>query len=336
MSKSPEHQQRKDALNISTPTETSFLTNQPASALPAPPAGYYAPAALPGTIEDPPAAYVVQQQQSHGTPQHALHMETALANPIPVYKDSTPPAKMGVPLSTPVPTAAGAFAEARSPQDLLRGMTSIYVRQKIEPWELFTDCEIENVYRVYRKRTTPGKDKPDGQMLFKCKEKSGCCTRNCLGAACRPFSMSVDCRYVLPNGNKRMEPFLRLERPYVCTCCCFFRPFVNVYHMNGKERTLLGKVTEPCALSDIAIDVARSQEEQQLYSITTACCQCGMIFQCSCKGCNEVSFGVKDSRTGRDVGKIKKVKSICVKLCVDLLRDCNKRGQLHGGVSYGG
>jgi hypothetical protein len=51
-------------------------------------------------------------------------------------------------------------------------------------------CELENKYMVYAADS-------DGNMiknlpLLKCREKSGICTRTCIPADCRPFTMNVE------------------------------------------------------------------------------------------------------------------------------------------------
>jgi hypothetical protein len=52
---------------------------------------------------------------------------------------------------------------------------SAIIKQKIELLEILTGCETANRYHVYIKTT-------NGEMtyLFKCKEESGCCERQCL------------------------------------------------------------------------------------------------------------------------------------------------------------
>lgn len=44
--------------------------------------------------------------------------------------------------------------------------------------EVVTGCERQNKYDIYLKKD--GKVKKKGKPLWKAKEKSGCCSRNCL------------------------------------------------------------------------------------------------------------------------------------------------------------
>ncbi|MDR3549369.1 MAG: phospholipid scramblase-related protein [Candidatus Pacebacteria bacterium] len=309
------HHNPSEIHNCSTTTECSFLAGKPHMAPPAPPTGFRVPvAALPGTVEEP----VIQiYQQSDVTMKDGQWEDVkGVAGTIPVATQASKQSMVGIPVVGPVLMGEPVMIE-RSPQDILRTLTSVYVKQKIQPLELLTGCEIENVYQVFRKRVVTTEDnerqaKKDGQMLFKCKEKSGWCVRNCVGAACRPFSMTIKCKYTLPNGRKRLVPFLKLERPCACTFCCFSRPFIQVYylHKDGDRRpdkVFLGKVVEPCSPCDVILDVLRGKEEQPIYQIRTAYFQCGLMFQCPCKGCNEVSFVVQDRKSRTVVGKIKKV-----------------------------
>ena len=304
-----EQPQRKhsEAQNSSITTESSFITGKPHRA----PSGFYTAAGLPGAVDEPAEACKPKQEQP--PPQSELLMKTDVS-PIPILSAPVPGPQpiLGIPILGPVLLATPILVE-RSPKDILRSLSSIYVQQKIQPFELLTGCEIENVYQVYRRSVVTDheskrRERIDDKILFKCKEKSGWCARNCLGAACRPFSMSISCRYTMSNGRKRMEPFLKLERPCACTCCCFARPYIKVYLVKGKEKTLLGRVVEPWAACDVVIDVFKAKEEHPIYKIITGYFQCGLIFQCPCKGCNEVTFEIRDPRTKAKVGRVKKVR----------------------------
>lgn len=66
-------------------------------------------------------------------------------------------------------------AGASNAQELLGNLTAILVKQKPQYLETFTGCEFENKYKVY---SYEGGEK--GKKLFKCREKSSCCTRQCL------------------------------------------------------------------------------------------------------------------------------------------------------------
>eukprot|EP01022_Parablepharisma_sp_SALTPOND_P034620 TRINITY_DN92417_c0_g1_i1.p1 TRINITY_DN92417_c0_g1~~TRINITY_DN92417_c0_g1_i1.p1 ORF type:complete len:362 (-),score=25.66 TRINITY_DN92417_c0_g1_i1:82-1092(-) len=208
--------------------------------------------------------------------------------------------------------------EDKSVKATLESLTSIYIRQKPQYTEALVCCEFENVYYVYKQKrdhaftkrnnNTPTKTKPKGEVVFKCKETSGCCARNLLGGSCRPFLMEIQRRKAGTKGKKYDEPFLKLERPCLCTCCCLARPYINVHLLDGKKESLLGKVIESCSLCDAIIDVHKGEDDSNpIYTIITSCCQCGLLCQCPFKGCNEVMFSITDPKTEKLVGKVKKV-----------------------------
>lgn len=62
------------------------------------------------------------------------------------------------------------------PLQILAQASTAIVKQQIELLEILSGCETANRYHVYVKLQ-------NGQMvyLFKCKEKSGWCVRNCCG-----------------------------------------------------------------------------------------------------------------------------------------------------------
>jgi hypothetical protein len=95
-----------------------------------------------------------------------------------------------------------------------------FIKQKIELFEMFTGCETPNRYHVY---TQNGQGQ--WSYLFKCKEKSGWCERNCLSSDSRPFDLGVK---HIGNQNDVMNDdytnsFATFNRPYKCTCCCLAR-----------------------------------------------------------------------------------------------------------------
>ena len=77
----------------------------------------------------------------------------------------------------------------------------LLVKQKVEVLEIMTGFETQNKYKVLNSM---------GQEVYKAKEKSGCCTRQCCGPI-RPFEMEITDGH----GNE----VIHLERPLACTSC---------------------------------------------------------------------------------------------------------------------
>ena len=122
---------------------------------------------------------------------------------------------------------------------ILAGLRSVFIKQKIELLEVITGCETENSYKVY-----PGdaNGKKAGKVyiyyqllkihqsifiafifklgddIFKVKEKSHCLARNCLPGNCRPFELKVKEEF----GSSKSVA-LYAKRDYACTCFCLNR-----------------------------------------------------------------------------------------------------------------
>jgi hypothetical protein len=62
----------------------------------------------------------------------------------------------------------------KDPLEAIKDAKSVYVKQVVELFEMMTGYEIPNRYHVY------AKDNDDNlTYLFKAKEESGYCVRNC-------------------------------------------------------------------------------------------------------------------------------------------------------------
>jgi hypothetical protein len=57
----------------------------------------------------------------------------------------------------------------------LRNAKSAFIKQKVELFEVLTGCETKNRYSVFLRY-----DNGINALLFKCKEESSWCSRNCL------------------------------------------------------------------------------------------------------------------------------------------------------------
>ena len=75
------------------------------------------------------------------------------------------------------------------------------MKQKVEVLEAITGFETKNKYKILNSM---------GQEVYKAKEKSGCCARQCCGPI-RPFGMEITDAH----GNE----VIHLERPLACTSC---------------------------------------------------------------------------------------------------------------------
>ncbi len=169
------------------------------------------------------------------------------------------------------------------------------VKQQIEFLELVTSCETKNRYDVYAKINE------QNVFLFRCKEQSEWCMRNCCPGNCREFNLKL----TLPNQQK----FAILERPFKCTCCCCNRPLMTCKFTDG---TQFGRIKEPFRYCSPLFETY-DEEDHSKYYLEIPYCQSGFCCRKSCCGkCNEVYGNIYNNRSlSNPVGVIKK-KEKCV------------------------
>lgn len=172
---------------------------------------------------------------------------------------------------------------------ILNNCQSIKVKQKFEMLEALTGYEQANEYKVYG---------DDGVKLFKCKEKSDWCARQCCPSGCRPYDYQIK----METGPYNDMEFLHAVREFACTCLCFNRPELTVF-IPGTGQTL-GYMTDPWACCDMTFDLFDADRNLVL-KVNGSCCQCGLFCKCPCGPCDSVNFDIKDGQTGEVVGDIK-------------------------------
>ena len=170
------------------------------------------------------------------------------------------------------------------PLTVLSQAKSAVIKQQIELLEIFTGCETNNRYHVYI-TTNSG----EFVYLFKCKEESSWCDKNCCSSESRPFSMKM--RHVNNQADYFAEDysnyFAIAERPFKCTCCYFERPELTTRNNNA----YFGKVTEPFSCCDPIFHVKDANNEVK-WKITAECCQCGLLCRTRCGVCSEALFPI--------------------------------------------
>jgi hypothetical protein len=187
----------------------------------------------------------------------------------------------------------------------------VFIKQKFDFGEAFSGCEQENVYYVYP--VSKDGDKK-GKKMFKCKEKSGCCSRQFLSAECRPFQVIV---YTVDDEFEELdnEPFLKIDRPCKCTCYCFNRPEILVtWTENGKDE-YLGKIRDPWNLCNLLVDIHDKNNDIK-YKIDGSCCQLGLFLKgWPCDPCQTIDFDIK-SPSGETVSHLQKRSQGCFKAAI--------------------
>ena len=180
--------------------------------------------------------------------------------------------------------------------------TEAIIHQKPQFAEQLSGCEFPNRYYVFARSPTTGH-----KILFKCKEQSGCCQRNCCYASMRQFVM--DLKWVkeinIFDDDDFYSPYVRAFKPFKCTCCCLERPeMIANFHDGGK---ILGIVKQPLSCCDPIFTI--NDEEALKYYICADCCQCG--YCCGnnfCGKLSEIVFNIyEDQNMEAPVGAITKV-----------------------------
>jgi hypothetical protein len=176
------------------------------------------------------------------------------------------------------------------------------IRQQIEWLELITCCETKNRYDVFAKINE------QSIFLFRCKEQSGWCMRNCCTGECREFNLKL----TLPNQKK----FAILERPFKCMCCCCNRPLMTCKFTDG---TQFGRIKEPFRYCSPLFETY-DEEDHSKYYLEIPYCQCGFCCRSGCGKCYEFYGNIyNDPSLSNPVGVIKK-KEKCVQ---EMISDAN-------------
>ena len=191
------------------------------------------------------------------------------------------------------------------PMQELNISTGCLIRQQPQFLEQITGCESPNRYYVFSQSPQAGM-----KLLFKCKEYSSCCQRNCCAANAREFIM--DMKHVANVGcmdENFHNSFVHINKPFKCTCCCLERPIMDVTYSNGGQ--LVGQVKQPFTCCDPYFTVFDYSGTLK-YFVHADCCQCGIC--CANNFCGKMSEAVfniyKDAGLTEPVGSIvKKVAS---------------------------
>jgi len=241
-----------------------------------------------------------QPQPGYGQPQPGYGQpQPGFGQPQPGFGHTQPQAQPAAP-----PKKMKGF-------DRLEARDGIFIKQKMDIAEVMTGCDVENVYYVYP-MTKDGEKK--GKKLFKAKEKSGCCARQCLSAECRPFQLKIN----LEDDNEELdnEPFLLLDRPCKCTFYCCNRPEILVTYVEDGKAEYLGKIRDPWNCCNIVLDV-HGKDGNIKYNIDGSCCQLGMHCKCPCDSCETIDFDIK-LPSGTTVANLQKKSPGCLKAMVSV------------------
>jgi len=162
--------------------------------------------------------------------------------------------------------------------EYLTQIDQLLVKQKVEMLEMMTGMETNNKYKVKNSM---------GQDIYKAKEKSDFCTRQCCGPI-RCFQLEIT-----DNTDREV---IHLDRPLNCSTCCFPCCLQEMTVTSPISGETLGKIKQrwhPC-LPIFEIQDADGNTVLEME---------GPFCAMSC--CNDVNFPIKTTG-GQEVGKITK------------------------------
>ena len=162
--------------------------------------------------------------------------------------------------------------------EYLTQIDQLIVKQKVELMEAFLGCETKNKYKIKNSM---------GQEVYKAKEETDCCTRQCCGPM-RPFDMTI-------KDNQDQE-VIHLYRPLNCQSCLFpcCLQFIEVSSPPG---TVIGTVEQEWSLCEPQFAVRDSAGEVAL-RIEGPFCTFSL--------CGDVEFKITSPDGSMEVGKISK------------------------------
>jgi hypothetical protein len=191
-------------------------------------------------------------------------------------------------------------------KEKIMSLTGVFIKQEMNLLEVMTGCEVENKYKIYSKKE--GKTKKKGKGLWKAKEKSGCCSRNCLSNTCRELDIKVK-----NESNLEDDPTsLRIHKPCTCTFYCCNRPVILVDYTEEGQSQYIGKIVDVFDCCNFNFNVY-DKNNSKIFRIHTECCQCGIwCGGCGCGPCEKVNFKVFDANN-IEITMIQKKNKDCFK-----------------------
>ena len=264
-----------------------------------PPSGQYNPPQI--GYQPPPSGYGYPQQ---GPAPGGFQTPLAAGgyNPSQIPSQGYPNQPIPQPGVAPPPLFGPGiqYVYVPNPLEELALSTGVLIKQQVQFLERITGCESPNRYYVFSQSPQGGM-----KLLFKCKEMSGCCMRNCCPADNREFNMLIKHINSYTNFNEDFsKPFVHVSRPFKCTCCCLERP--EMLCTFGENSQPLGRIKQPFSCCDPLFSIYDNTGSLK-YTIHAECCQCGLICKNNfCGKLSEVLFNIYNSSniTSNPVGSI--------------------------------
>ena len=184
--------------------------------------------------------------------------------------------------AVPAPYFGGLqYVYVSDPMAELALSTGVLIKQEAQFFEQITGCESPNRYYVFSQSPQAGM-----KLLFKCKEYSQFCMRNCCPANNREFNMAIKHIATAANLNEDFStPYIDVRKPCKCTCLCLERPEMLV-NFGNQAPGCLGKIKQPFTCCDPEFTTYDSTGIVK-FTIHGDCCQCGLL--CNNNFCGKLS-----------------------------------------------
>ena len=221
------------------------------------------------------------------------------------------------------PVAPYKMNPVMDPIKTLENCKDVYIKQTIEWREIINSSYHSNYCFI----VFSGENN-SFNFLFKCKDQSGCCMRNC--CSCNHRS------YIITLSTSSPQNIIIYNRPYKCTCflccCCKKKDMINQYYEGNK----FGKVEEPTLGCDLFYQIY-DENDNPKYILKLKCCQCGFCCRGTCSTCNEVNgYIYKNSDMNNIVGNIFQKEVYCAEeltkrntYCLTFPNDANVTDKLN-------
>eukprot|EP00747_Dinoflagellata_sp_TGD_P206549 gnl/TRDRNA2_/TRDRNA2_80246_c0_seq1.p1 gnl/TRDRNA2_/TRDRNA2_80246_c0~~gnl/TRDRNA2_/TRDRNA2_80246_c0_seq1.p1 ORF type:complete len:399 (-),score=55.61 gnl/TRDRNA2_/TRDRNA2_80246_c0_seq1:104-1216(-) len=179
------------------------------------------------------------------------------------------------------------------PFGILGRLKQVKIKQQIQWAQVIVGFDMPNKYII--------SDADTGHDLFVAAERNdgviGVLGRQVMEGNQRPFNLDI----ALLQPNAPPIHFVRLERPFKCTCLCCQRPEMTIFNVLTSQR--IASTVEPFSCCHLRLGM-RDAGENDVLSINHHCCDCSLLcWGCPC-GCQETDFQVRDGDT--TVGHIRR------------------------------
>lgn len=208
-----------------------------------------------------------------------------------------------------VPVAHAPHQMGMTGFDHIRALPALQVQEKANLLQEVTamlgaEIEMANKYNILDS---------EGRQVFYAVEETNCCKRQLQNGCCHdcaPYDVNI---LYTPQGQMHQR-FVRMTRPFQCTCCCLNRPVAEVH--DETSGTKLGSFKDPCTCCCLKFQV-RDSADNDVLEVDGGCLltQPGMLCPLPCGPCAHVTFDVKDSNSGQVVAKVQKQVPSCLTWC---------------------